>query len=103
MRMVAAAIDRLAGWPEGTAVIQRRVVFLPRVPTDTFLQLLAHAADVVLDTFPVGGCTTSLQAFSVGRPVLSLPSSQLRGRFTLGMLRRMGLEEPLVVTSADEY
>ena len=78
-------------------------MFLPRVPTDTFMQLLAHAADVVLDTFPVGGCTTSLQAFFVGRPVLSLPSSHLRGRFTLGMLRRMGLEEPLAVTSADEY
>jgi len=52
---------------------------------------LYEAADVVLDTFPVGGYITSLQALAVGSPVVTLPSDVLGGRFTLAMYKKMGI------------
>uniref|UniRef100_A0A7S2CRM6 O-GlcNAc transferase C-terminal domain-containing protein n=1 Tax=Octactis speculum TaxID=3111310 RepID=A0A7S2CRM6_9STRA len=50
----------------------------------------------VLDTFPYGGCLTSLESLSFGKPVLTLPSRFIRGRFTLAMYRQMGLDDPSI-------
>jgi protein O-GlcNAc transferase len=65
-----------------------------------FLALLA-AADVVLDTVHFNGMNTSLEALSVGTPVVTLPSDQQRGRHTQGMYRKMGLTECIAADAAD--
>ena len=78
-----------------------RVRFLPPQPYRDFLNLI-KVSDVVLDTFVFGGGNTSLEIFAVGRPVVTLPSDQLRGRITLTCCRRMGMEE-LVAADADDY
>ena len=46
------------------------------------------------DTFPTGGYMTSLQAFALGAPVVTLPGQFLGGRLTLAMYEQMGLVEP---------
>ncbi len=68
-----------------------RLHFIPRQPGDAFLTLLA-AADVILDPTFFNGMNTSLQAFSVGAPVVTLPTPLHRGRHTHGMYRRMEID-----------
>jgi predicted O-linked N-acetylglucosamine transferase (SPINDLY family) len=67
-----------------------RVRLLPALPERAYLSLVAHA-DVVLDTPHYSGANTSYEAFAAGVPVVTLPGSLQRGRFTLGLYRAMGL------------
>jgi len=55
---------------------------------------LLEAVDVVLDAFPISGYVTTLQALSVGTPVVTLPSNFLGGRLTLAMYQAMGIAPP---------
>ncbi len=81
--------------PEG------QLKFLPRMDAVNFRRLLA-AADVVIDTVHWSGGNTSLDALSVGTPVVTWPGRFMRGRQTAAMLTMMGLEE-LIATDADSY
>ena len=54
---------------------------------------------MVLDTFPAGGWVNSLQAFSVGAPVVTLPGQYLAGRLTLAMYEKMGMPRDCCVAS----
>ncbi|MGO9803430.1 MAG: tetratricopeptide repeat protein [Steroidobacteraceae bacterium] len=78
-----------------------RIDFLPRQPYARFLEVLS-AADVVLDTPHFNGMITSLDAFSVGTPIITLPGSLQRGRVTQAMYRAMGIEDG-IAASADQY
>lgn len=59
-------------------------------------------AIAVLDTYPYGGCLSTLDALAHGVPVISLPSSFVRGRFTLALYRQMGFME-CVASSIEHY
>jgi predicted O-linked N-acetylglucosamine transferase (SPINDLY family) len=48
--------------------------------------------DVLLDPFPYGGGNSSLEGFSFGVPVVTLPTQFLRGRITQAFCRRLGIE-----------
>jgi protein O-GlcNAc transferase len=78
-----------------------RIQFLPRQPYPRFLELL-NVADVVIDTLHFNGMNTSMDAFSVGTPVVTLPTQLQRGRFTQAMYRTMGIDWG-VARDADEY
>lgn len=78
-----------------------RVHFLPRMAYGDYLQYLT-AADVILDPFHFGGCNSSCDALSLGVPVVTLPGSQLPGRFTLGLYREIDLGD-CIADSTDEY
>ena len=78
-----------------------RFVFLRTLEFSEFLGLCA-TADVLLDTFPFCGGNTSLEAFSVGGPVVTLPTNMLRGRLTAGFYRQMGVAD-LVAESVEHY
>jgi predicted O-linked N-acetylglucosamine transferase (SPINDLY family) len=78
-----------------------RVVFLPRLSQDDFLHLLARA-DVLLDTTPFGGGSTSYEAFAFGTPIVTLPGPLLRGRITAACYRQMGVLDCIARTE-DEY
>jgi predicted O-linked N-acetylglucosamine transferase (SPINDLY family) len=78
-----------------------RIRFVPRSEHRKFLQYVA-AADVVLDPFHFGGCNSSCDALSLGVPVVTLPGSQLPGRFTLGLYQEIDLDS-CIARSADEY
>ncbi len=60
------------------------------------------AADLVLDSIGFSGGATSLDALSVGTPVVTLEGEFMRGRQTSGMLRMLGAEE-LIATDFDSY
>jgi predicted O-linked N-acetylglucosamine transferase (SPINDLY family) len=78
-----------------------RIVFFPRVSPDDFLHLIA-VCDVMLDTLHFNGMNTSLEAFSLGVPVVTLPGAFQRGRHTGGMYTRMGLDE-CIARSREDY
>ncbi|MGA8278699.1 MAG: tetratricopeptide repeat protein [Rhodanobacteraceae bacterium] len=76
----------------------RDVVFLPHQSHADFIAGIAKA-DVVLDTPWFSGGSTSLDALSVGTPIVTLEGPMLRGRQTAAMLRLAGVPE---LIAADE-
>jgi predicted O-linked N-acetylglucosamine transferase (SPINDLY family) len=71
--------------------VSDRIQFIPPFDQEGFLQLLS-VVDVMLDTVHFNGFNTSLEAFSVGTPVVTLPGQLQRARHTQAMYRRMGIE-----------
>jgi predicted O-linked N-acetylglucosamine transferase (SPINDLY family) len=56
----------------------------------------------MLDTVHFNGMNTSLEAFAIGTPVVTLPTDLQRGRHTAGMYRKMGLTQ-CVAKDAEDY
>lgn len=79
----------------------KHIRFVPPCARDDFLAHLSGAR-VVLDTFHWSGGNTSLEAFAMGRPVVTMPGAFMRGRHTYAMLTMLGLND-LIVDNADEY
>ncbi len=77
-----------------------RIVFLPRQNFNDYLNLLA-LSDVVLDTIHFNGMNTTLEAFSVGTPVVTLPGEFQRGRHTSSMYRKMEMDECIAHDQTD--
>jgi len=69
-----------------------RTLFLPRLAHGDYLRVNA-LCDAMLDTLHWSGGNTSLDAFAAGLPLVTLPGRFMRGRQSLAMLRRAGLEE----------
>lgn len=81
--------------------VSDRIIFLPRQSGADFTRLLGLPC-VILDTPHFNGMNTSLEAFSVGTPVVTLPGSLQRGRHTAAMYRRMRFTE-CIAASGDDY
>lgn len=81
-----------------------RVIRLPQRGRRDFLATLAHS-DLALDSFGFSGGNTSLDAFSVGLPVLTLPGPFMRGRQTMAMLQTLGAvpSAALIARDASDY
>ena len=58
--------------------LAHRVVLLPRLPAPEYAALLA-AAEVVLDTLPYSSFTITIEALTMGAPVVTLPCPTVRG------------------------
>ena len=61
--------------------------------------------DVILDTCPWGGWTTTLQALAAGTPIVTFPQSDSRSRFVTNIYENYLSSVPrdLIATSADDY
>ena len=77
-----------------------RIVLLPALNRTDFVALLA-ASDVMLDPLHYSGGNTSLEAFSVGTPIVTWPGAFMRGRHTHGFYRLMGLDDCVARDAAD--
>ncbi|WP_131989384.1 tetratricopeptide repeat protein [Chthoniobacter flavus] len=93
--------QRTLDFLERAGVAPRRVEFVEPCPRRAYLELY-HQLDVVLDTFPYNGHTTSLDALWMGVPVVSLAGKPAVSRAGLSQLSNLGLPE-LVAHSEDEY
>lgn len=82
-------------------VAEDRVEFVEPQPRRNYLELY-HQVDVMLDSFPYNGHTTSLDAMWMGVPVLSLAGGQIVSRAGLSQLSNLGLPE-LVAFTEEEY
>ena len=88
-------------WAAAMPDVAGRIRFLPRMPPADYVDLIA-CADVMLDTVHFNGMNTSLEAFSVGTPVVTWPGRLQRGRHTQAMYRAMGLDEA-IAANAEAY
>ena len=86
---------------EREGVKDRRVQFVKSCPRREYLELY-HRLDIVLDTFPYNGHTTSLDALWMGVPVVSLAGDTRVSRAGRSQLTNLGLSE-LVARSESEY
>lgn len=82
-------------------VTEDRVEFVEVQPRKQYLESY-HRIDVMLDSFPYGGHTTSLDAMWMGVPVVSLAGEQIVSRAGWSQLSNLGLPE-LVAFTAEEY
>lgn len=78
-----------------------RIRWLPRLTTDQYRRLI-QSADVLLDTPHFGGGLTTFDAFSYGRPVVTLPGEFRRSRFATACYRQMGLDCG-IASNVEEY
>lgn len=92
-------VTRLAS--KYTFDVKERVLFFVSTTMEDTLTAMA-AAHVLLDPFPVSGYLPSMQALSIGLPVVTFPSDVLAGRMGLILYNMLGYHE-LVCHSAQEY
>jgi len=82
-------------------VTEDRVDFVEVQPRKQYIESY-HRMDVMLDSFPYNGHTTSLDAMWMGVPVVSLAGEQIVSRAGLSQLSNLGLPE-LVAFTEEEY
>ncbi len=78
-----------------------RMRILPRQDETDFFQLMA-LSDVLLDTIYFTGGVSSYEAFSLGVPIVTMPSGFMRGRMTYALYRKMGVMD-CVARTPKEY
>mmetsp|Transcript_6920 Transcript_6920/g.12122 ORF Transcript_6920/g.12122 Transcript_6920/m.12122 type:complete len:752 (+) Transcript_6920:127-2382(+) len=71
------------------------------------LMYLYKTANVILDSYPAGGCTTTREALELGKAVVTWPARLLGGRWTLGLYNTIGLDSEtrdlVIANSKEEY
>jgi predicted O-linked N-acetylglucosamine transferase (SPINDLY family) len=77
-----------------------RIEFVERCPAKQYFARYSEV-DIILDTFPYNGHTTSLDALWMGVPVISLVGSASVSRGGLSILSNMDLSELLAYSSED--
>lgn len=81
--------------------VNKRMIFLPRMDRDAYLQV-NRSCDVMLDTLYWSGGNTSLDALACALPIVTLPGEFMRGRQSYAMLKMMGLDE-LIARDKKDY
>ena len=93
--------QRTVDFLEREGIAGHRVEFCEPRPRPAYLEL-HRRLDIVLDTFPYNGHTTSLDALWMGVPVVTLAGQSAVSRAGLSQLSNLGLPE-LAAHSEDEY
>jgi len=79
-----------------------RIIILPKLATSNYYELIKKSY-LILDTYPHGGCNSTLESFYYNKIVITYPSKFLRGRFTQGFYKKMGMKDECVVDSISKY
>ncbi|MBW4660775.1 MAG: tetratricopeptide repeat protein [Drouetiella hepatica Uher 2000/2452] len=79
-----------------------RLRFLPGVPSEFIHRANLNLADIVLDTYPYNGATTTLEALWIGLPIVTRVGEQFAARNSYTMMMNAGVTEG-IAWSDDEY
>jgi protein O-GlcNAc transferase len=82
-------------------IYAERLEWIDRLPREKYLQTY-HRIDLCLETFPYNGHTTSLDAFWMGVPVVTLSGKTVAGRAGRSQLSNLGLPD-LIANTAEQY
>jgi predicted O-linked N-acetylglucosamine transferase (SPINDLY family) len=74
------------------AIDTSRLRFLPIVDSEEVHRANLAIADVILDTYPYNGATTTLEALWLERPLVTQVGSQFTARNSYTMLKNVGIE-----------
>lgn len=97
----AAIGERLLTRFDAEGIDRARISLHPRLPTREYLEL-HNQIDVLLDTFPYAGGTTSNHALWMGVPTLTLAGNTLPQRLGAGIMGKVGLSD-WVAESEDAF
>ncbi len=78
-----------------------RLYFLPETPTEEEHRANFAIADVVLDTYPYNGATTTLEALWMGLPLVTRVGQQFAARNSYTMLAHAGIAAGIAWNEAD--
>jgi predicted O-linked N-acetylglucosamine transferase (SPINDLY family) len=87
---------------EAEGVESDRLRFLPGVPAESVHRANLGIADVVLDTFPYNGATTTLETLWMGIPIVTRVGEQFASRNSYTMMMNAGITEGIAWTD-EEY
>ena len=79
-----------------------RLIFLPIVDSEEEHRACLRVADIVLDTFPYNGATTTLETLWMEIPLVTLVGNQFSARNSYTMLKNVGVEEG-IAWNKEEY
>ncbi len=96
-----AARDQLEHRLRTVGIDVNRVVLRGAIPRDDYLRAHAHV-DIILDTFPYTGATTTCEALWMGVPTVTMAGETLVSRQGASILQRVGLGE-WIAGDPDEY
>ncbi|HEY8099802.1 MAG TPA: tetratricopeptide repeat protein [Burkholderiaceae bacterium] len=91
-----------ARWSKSFPILLERVLFLPRMPLDRFMGLMAHI-DVLLDPVHFGSGNTLYEGMVYGTPVVTYPGQFMRGRIVAGAYRQMGIDNAPIAARLEDY
>jgi predicted O-linked N-acetylglucosamine transferase (SPINDLY family) len=91
-----------ARWAKAFPVLIDRVQFLPRMPPERFMTLMAHI-DVLLDPIHFGSGNTLYEAMVYGTPVVTWPGQFMRGRIVAGAYRQIGITDAPIALCLEDY
>ena len=74
-----------------------RIRFYDKMSMPDYCDLI-RTMDILIDSYPFGGCNSTLDAFYLKKIVMTCPSTKLNGRFTFGFYNKMGITEPICNT-----
>ena len=94
-------MDRLRCLMQNQGVDGTRLIAAPRISYAAHLGRLA-CVDLILDTLPYNGGTSTSDALWAGVPVLTCTGARFSGRMSTSLLHYAGLEE-LITPDADAY
>ncbi len=95
------APDNLRRAATGHGIDPARLIFAPPLPLEEHLARYVHV-DLALDTFPVGGHTTTSDALWTGTPVVTLAGQSFVSRVAASLLTAAEMPQ-LVTTTFDAY
>lgn len=87
---------------EAEGIDSERLRFLPSDPDEATHRANMAIADVVLDTFPYTGATTTMETLWVGVPLVTRVGKQFSSRNSYAMLHNAGIDTG-IAHSAEEY
>ena len=87
---------------EEVGVSRDRLRFLPDAPSESVHRANLGIADIVLDTFPYNGATTTLETLWMGVPLVTRVGEQFAARNSYTMMVNAGITEGIAWTD-DEY
>ena len=79
-----------------------RLRFLPEVPSELTHRANLQLADVLLDTYPYNGATTTLETLWLGLPLVTRVGQQFSARNSYTMMKNAGISEG-IAWSDEEY
>lgn len=82
-------------------VVSERLIFCDRVPLPDYLHM-HHRVDLLLDTLPYAGGTTTCHGLWMGVPTLTLAGETLAGRQGVALMKQFGLDQ-FVAYSNEDY
>ena len=78
-----------------------RVLIVNQQPINRLFEIM-KCCDVLLDFYPFGGFNSTIEAFALGKIVITMTANRISGKFTTGLYRKMGISE-FITKNQKEY